>query len=231
MRRAAVLIALATAAAAAVPALAAEAPVAATEQKQAGSVTAPVALVARIPRTLALTDRSTNGLTGFAFDVDPKTVGGPFELKVTGDPSTLGDLQIGFYTSLGTATDPATVAGEFITEAPGGEKGFVPEGAKTALVYLNRGARVTFSYAATAPAALALSAPSLDVTLPKGSALRWTNDTQSTLQIVAAEGPDGFPLFDSGELAPGASFTQAFTEAGTFAYTVGDRTGTVTVTG
>lgn len=230
MRRAAVLLALSAAVAAGLPAFA-DTSAAVGVQDQLGSVAAPVAVVARVPRTLALTDRSTNGLTGFAFDVDPATVGGPFTLDVAGDPTGQGDLQIGFYSSLGTAADPASVAGEFINERVGGEAGFVPEGAKVALVYLNVGAQVSFDYTATPPVGLALSAASLDVTVPKGQALKWTNDTQETLTVVAVEGADGFPLFDSGELAPGASFTVPLTEAGAYAYRVGARTGTVTVTG
>lgn len=228
MRRLAVVLALSCCAAAAVPALAAEET--GKGQLVAGEVAAPVALVARVPRTLALTDRSTNGLTGFAFDVDPATVGGPFTLKETADATGLGDLQIGFYSDLGTVDQPAVVAGEFLG-AGDGEQGYVPEGAKVALVYLASGADVAFGYAARPPVAVALSATDLDLTLAKGEAVRWTNDTAGVLSVVAAPDADGGSAFDSGELQPGAAFTQPFPDAGTFAYTVGDRTGTVTVTG
>lgn len=230
MRRTALLV-LAVTTAGVVPALAA-APAAslAGPQTVTGSIAAPVALVARVPRTLALTNRSTNGLTGYAFDLDSDTLGGSFELKVTGDPTTQGDLQIGFYENLGTATDPAALAREYVTEAPGGEKGFVPETAKVALVYLRVGAQVSFSYKATPPVAVSLSAASLDVTVPKGTAVRWTNDTAGPLTVVGPVDEYGTPLFESEPLAPGATYTVPFSDAGTFAYTVGDRTGTVTVT-
>ncbi|MCW2606731.1 MAG: hypothetical protein JWO60_1424 [Frankiales bacterium] len=226
MRRALVL-ALSCAVAAAVPALAADAP---KGQTVAGSVAAPVALVARVPRTLAVTDRSSNGLTGYAFDVDPATVGGPFALDVADDPTGLADLQIGFYSSLGSASEAGTVAGEFIG-ADASEKGYVPEGAKVALVYLANGAQVGFDYTATPPASLGLSAADLDLTVAKGSAVRWTNDTTGVLSVVGPLDADGVATFESGDLEPGASFTQPFPDAGTYAYTVGDRTGTVTVTG
>lgn len=230
MRRLALVLAAAATAAAAVPALAGEAPLPAAEQKQVGSVAAPVALVARVPRTLALTDRSSNGLTGFAFEVDPATIGGPFALKVTSDPTGQGDLQIGFYSSLGTAQEPGTVTGEFLTEAKGGEKGYVPEGTKTVLVYLNVGAQVGFSYAAQAPVGVALSGE-LDVTLPAGQAVRWTNDTDAPLIVASTPDAFGFSDIDSGEIAPGATFSAAFPAAGTVGYTAGGRSGTITITG
>lgn len=233
MRRRTALLVLALSAAGAVPAVAASAPSAPLPGPQTvtGSIAAPVALVARVPRTLALTNRSTNGLTGFVFDVEKDTLGGSFELKVTGDPTTQGDLQIGFYENLGTAADPAALSAEYVTEATGGEKGFIPDGAKVALVYLRVGAQVGFSYRATPPATVQLSAASLDVTVPKGSAVRWTNDTSGPLSVVGPLDEFETPLFDSGELAPGASYSTPFTDAGTFAYTVGSRSGTVTVTG
>ncbi len=227
MRRIALVLALSCAAAAAVPAFAADAP---KGQTVAGSVAAPVAVVARVPRTLALTDRSSNGLTGYAFDIDPATVGGPFRLGLAADPTGLADLQIGFYSSLGTVDQPGVLAGEYIG-ADATESGYVPEGAKTALVYLASGAQVGFSYVATPPAALALSAADLDVTLAKGSAVRWTNDTSGVLSIVGPLDEGGFATFESGELEPGATFTQPFPDAGSFGYTVDGRSGTITVTG
>ena len=49
--------------------------------------------------------------------------------------------------------------------------------------------------------------------VPAGSTVTWTNTGAATHTVTADDGS-----FDSGNLAPGASFSQTFNTAGTFAY-------------
>lgn len=232
MRRTAVLLALATAAAGALPALATGAPVPA-EQGVTGTITAPIpANVTGGPRRAALASTSTNGLIGWYFTVDPSTVGGAFDLKKAADPSGQGDLDILFYSDPGDLGQGApNAAGTFATVGVGGEKGVIPEDAKTALVYLTGGARVGFDYKAVPATAVALSGESLDATVAAGQPVRFLNDTDVAVNVVSAA-VDEFdsPLFETGELAPGGAATVVLADAGTYAFTAGGRTGTLTVT-
>lgn len=233
MRRAALALALTTAAAAAVPALAA-APAATGQQAVTGTITAPVpANVTGGPRRAALASTATNGLIGWYFDVDPSTVGGTFDLTEAADPTGQGDLDVLFYSSPGDLAQGApTAVGTFATADGGGEKGLVPEGAKTALVYITGGARVGFDYKAVPATTLALGSSSLDVTVAKGAPLRFVNDTAGPLSVVstAVDPESEAPLFETGELAPGAGASVQLAEPGSYPFTVGDRRGTVTVT-
>lgn len=51
------------------------------------------------------------------------------------------------------------------------------------------------------------------VTISFGDTVTWTNEGQAPHTVTATDGS-----FDSGNLAPGATFSQAFAKAGTFAY-------------
>lgn len=233
MRRAALALALTCAAAAAVPALAADtAPVDA--QAVTGAISAPIpANVTGAPRRAALASTGTNGLVGWYFDVDPTTVGGTFDLAKAADPTGQGDLDVLFYSNPGDLGQGApTAVGTFASVGVGGEKGLVPEGAKTALVYLQGGARVGFTYKAVPATVLKLAGSSLDVTVAKGAPVRFLNDTTAPLTVRSTD-VDEFdaPLFETAELAPGAAASVQLGEPGTYDFTAGDRTGTITVTG
>lgn len=231
MRRTAVLLALATAAAGAVPALAGTDALL-PDQTVTGTITAPVpANVSGGPRRAALVSTGTNGLIGHYFTVDPSTVGGTFDLKKGADPSGQGDLNIIFYSNAGDVAQTApTIVGEFSSAEVGGEKGLVPDGAKNGLVFLSGGARVGFDYKAVPATTVALSGASLDATVAAGQPVRFVNDTAAPLTVVSDD-VDEFdsPLFDTGELAPGGAASVVLTQPGTYAFTAGDRTGTLTV--
>ena len=65
------------------------------------------------------------------------------------------------------------------------------------------------------------------VEIPVGATVTWTNTGAATHTATASDG-----TFDSGQLAPGASFSHTFTAAGTFPYICQihpQMTGTVTV--
>jgi plastocyanin len=51
------------------------------------------------------------------------------------------------------------------------------------------------------------------ITIPVGTSVTWTNQDPSTHTVTSETG-----LFDSGILAPNASFSHSFTERGTFSY-------------
>ncbi len=95
---------------------------------------------------------AANGVFGFHFNVDPKTRGKRFRLRVTGGVRPV-DLDIAFYSSLGDAeeaTDPTRSPGSvvFARRGPGGEAGLVPLKVRKAIVCMWDGAGATFRYRA-----------------------------------------------------------------------------------
>lgn len=89
-----------------------------------------------------------NGVVGFDFDVDPKTAGKKFELKVTGGAGA--DLDINFYSDLGAADDPVTnpASVSFQERKEGGEVGIVPAGYSKVIICAYAGNDVSFVYTA-----------------------------------------------------------------------------------
>ena len=88
-----------------------------------------------------------NGVFGYTFEVDPKTVGQPFELEVTGGQGDV-DLDILFYTDFGDPLDPTTAPAYTGSETigPGGEAGIIPPGYPLAFVCMAIGGNATFTY-------------------------------------------------------------------------------------
>ncbi len=91
--------------------------------------------------------RHAQGIVGFDFDVDPKTVGGKFKLVPADDSA---DIDISFYQAIGDITDPAGAPAnvKFHTREPGGESGVVPDGYPIAMVCMVTGENVDFTYTA-----------------------------------------------------------------------------------
>jgi hypothetical protein len=88
-----------------------------------------------------------NGLVGYDFDVDPKTVGKKFKL----DTETAGtDLDISFYMDMGDPADPAGAPTNipFENRKEGGEAGKVPPGMTKVLICMYAGSNATFTYTA-----------------------------------------------------------------------------------
>lgn len=88
---------------------------------------------------------AVNGIFGYTFQVDQKTVGKPFKIEVDDGAG----VDISFYGELGddpTADSPANMAYE--EPGLGGEKGTVPEGLPNVLVCLTDGAAADFVYTA-----------------------------------------------------------------------------------
>jgi hypothetical protein len=103
-------------------------------------------------RVAIASQEQANGITGYHFDLDKKTVGKKFTLKPTGGQGEV-DLDITFYTEFGTpeqATDTAYAPPNFSYEkrGPGGETGIVPKGMKKAIVCMYEGMDATFTYSA-----------------------------------------------------------------------------------
>jgi hypothetical protein len=101
--------------------------------------------VYRSQRTL-MAGGGPNGILGYTFDVDPKTVGKPFKLDVAGGAG----VDISFYSGLGDPTDPTTAPANmsYETAGPGGEKGTVPAGLPIAFVCMTEGVNASFTYKA-----------------------------------------------------------------------------------
>lgn len=105
-------------------------------------------------RGAVLTDGENQGVDGWHFDVDPKTVGAKFVLTVDGGEGT-PDLDITFYEDFGTVEQQADTAyappnQAYDTRGPGGETGTVPANMKKAIVCMLDGANVPFTYTAGA---------------------------------------------------------------------------------
>lgn len=114
---------------------------------QGGNVAAPCVYRSQRALYIALGD-AANGVVGYTFQVDPKTVGKKFKIDVS-DGTGLGGVDVAFYGELGTdpaAEAPANVGYE--TPGPGGETGTVPAGLPNVMVCLTEGAQATFSYEA-----------------------------------------------------------------------------------
>jgi plastocyanin len=91
-------------------------------------------------------------------------------------------------------------------------------GGAQATVHAQEGAAVSIVDFAFEPAA---------VEIPVGATVTWTNNGAAPHTATASDG-----TFDSGQLAPGATFSHTFTAAGTFPYVCQihpEMTGTVTV--
>lgn len=200
------------------------------EQTVSGRIVAPVpSNVTGIPRRAFLASRATNGLIGHAFDVDPATIGGPFDLTATADPTGSGDLNIVFYSNTGTVgTDAPTSAGDFYSEGVGGERGIVPVDSQVAMVFISGGANVSFAYTATPPpvVTLATDAP-LDVEVRTGGTLRFTN-ALADAAFVRHTPTSGKVLFDT-TLEPGASFDAVLLRSGEYTYESSAGNGVITV--
>ena len=87
-----------------------------------------------------------NGLVGYTFEVDPKTVGKKFKLEVADGAG----MDISFYSELGDVSDPTTAPANvgYETPGPGGEAGTVPKGYPIVFVCMNEGADASFTYTA-----------------------------------------------------------------------------------
>ena len=104
-------------------------------------------------REAVLTDGANQGVDGWHFDVDQKTLGKNFVLTADGGEGT-PDLDITFYTEFGTPeqiADPnyAPPSQAYETREAGGETGTVPAGMKLAIVCMLDGANVPFTYKTT----------------------------------------------------------------------------------
>lgn len=99
----------------------------------------------RTQRTL-MAGGGPNGIIGYTFEVDPKTVGKPFKLEVADGAG----MDIQFYSEIGDVTDPTTAPANYgyETPGPGGEKGTVPEGFPIVFVCMNEGSNAGFKYTA-----------------------------------------------------------------------------------
>jgi hypothetical protein len=116
-------------------------------------------------REAVLSDGANQGVDGWHFDVDQKTIGKNFILTADGGEGT-PDLDITFYTEFGTPeqiADPtyAPPSQAYETRAAGGETGTVPTGMKLAIVCMLDGANVPFTYKVTSggPAPAPSSSP------------------------------------------------------------------------
>jgi len=150
---AALLLLVLVAAAAATPAFAGKKKV----QKVEGQVALPMyaegsglQCVFRAERTLAGTvGEPARGLVGYHFDLDPKTIGKNFVLKVTGGGDDV-DLDIAFYAAYIDPADPANAPANtaFENREAGGEAGVVPAGFEKVIVCMAAGSDATFMYTA-----------------------------------------------------------------------------------
>jgi len=89
---------------------------------------------------------AVNGIIGYTFEVDPKTVNKPFKLEAADGSG----MDISFYADLGDPSDPTTAPANlpFAEPGPGGESGIVPAGYPIAFVCMTEGTEAGFTYSA-----------------------------------------------------------------------------------
>lgn len=95
---------------------------------------------------------SVNGVTGYYFDIDPKSWNKPFKLEATGGEGTV-DLDIFMYYSFPGADGGTATSSDFNTREEGGEVGKVPPDTVKAIVCMYGGPEAqgfnsTFTYTA-----------------------------------------------------------------------------------
>lgn len=119
--------------------------------------------------------QAADGVVADVFDVDPRAVGGAFELGEVSDRA--GNLDVFFYGDLASAADGTPVTtGESATRAAGGGTGFVPAGTRFAIVFSPDAVAPAFTFTATERPLVDLSTAT-DVVVPVGSTLGFRNDT------------------------------------------------------
>ncbi len=178
---------------------------------------------------------ATNGVIGYVFDVDATTWGGAFVLGNVKDATGAGNLDVFFYEAMGDAggQEAPTVVGEYQT-ANKGEVGFVPEGARKAVVFTPDAVNATFTYTGYSAPVIDIGKESLDLTVPAGATVKWLNATADYTYVrhTPASGP---ALFDSSPKAGtgirvGDTYSNIFDAVGTYTYTTSAGNGTITVT-
>ena len=178
--------------------------------------------VTRHSRTAGLLG-APNGVTGWFFEVDPKTWGGQFALTTT----TAGaDLDVIFYSDPGTVDAAPTASAEHVGVDGDGEAGIVPPETTHALVYAAARPAASFAYVGHAPVEVVIAeGASLDVEVPVGGSVRWVNGTGAETFV------DGGRVFRaSGPIAVDGEYTATLSRTGVFTYTTSVGTGTITVT-
>jgi plastocyanin len=213
-------------------------------QTQNGSIAAPTRFTDAesgfpgLGRRLWLLNPATNGTVMHVFSIDPATWGGAFTINNVSDATGSGDIDVYFYSNLGSAefpgaTDVVTLA-EYDTGGPG-EVGFVPAGATRAIAFTANAVKATFTYTGYSAPVIALGTDTLDVTVPAGATVVWRNATgdYSYVRHVPSTA-NGKRLFDSSPgtatgLRNGERFSFTFENPGTYTYETSVGTGTVTV--
>ena len=85
-----------------------------------------------------------NGAVGYTFELSPAASGGDFVLEVLSGRTGSEDLDIAFYASFSPVVSTANLQ----TRQAGGERGFVPDGSKYAVVTMFNGADARFRFTA-----------------------------------------------------------------------------------
>lgn len=190
-----------------------------------------------LARRLWVAASTSSGVIASVFDVNQASWGGPFVIDGVTDATGAADLDVYFYDEMGdVAGQTAGVTkAEYATVAAGGETGFVPQGARKAIVYTANGVQSEFTYTAFRTPTLTLGAQPLDVTVPAGTTLTFVNGTGDyTFVRHLPSKPREKVAFDSGSgpasgLAAGERFSATFPTTGTLVYETSLGQGTVTV--
>lgn len=186
-------------------------------------------------RRVWLCSADTNGTIAYIFDVYAPSWGGPFVIDDVTDQTGEADLDVYFYEEFGDCGGGAapTTVGEFDSPEPG-EFGFVPQGARKAVVFTANGVQSSFTYSAWSPPVIELGVEALDLTVHPGATVVWENQTDD-YAYVRHTPESGAPEFDSSPgtgtgIPVGATFSHRFSKAGVYTYVTPVGTGTITVT-
>jgi hypothetical protein len=218
------------------PASAAAPPAGPTVQTYNGAFQAPTRFIdgeSGFPgagRKVYLVAQAADGVIADVFPVEAKAVGGSFELGNVKDLTGAGNLDVFFYAELASAADGTPVTtGEFAT-ADKGEKGFVPQGTRFAVVFSPNAVQPTFTFTAQQRPVVDLTTVG-DLEVPVGTTLGIRNDTgdYATLKHVSDK-----PVLDRSQtgrgLLAGEVVDVVFGKAETYVFEGSAGTFTVTAT-
>ncbi|MFP5218665.1 MAG: hypothetical protein ACLGIG_02855 [Actinomycetes bacterium] len=181
-------------------------------------------------RKVYLAAQAADGVVADVFPVDPRAVGGRFELGNVADATGAGNLDVFFYGDMASVADGTPVTtGEFASPEPG-ESGFVPQGTEYAIVFSPDAVRPTFTFTAFSRPVVDLTA--LDgVTVVAGTTLGVLNDTGDYASFKHASTRPIIDRSATGDwLRVGEVVDVTLARAGTYVFESSVGTATVTVT-
>jgi hypothetical protein len=184
-----------------------------------------------LARRVWLCSAATNGSIGYIADIWPESWNGMFVIDGVSDRTGEANVNVYFYSEFGDCGGQAapTSNGEFATAGPGGEVGFVPEGATKAVIFTANGVDTSFTYTSWAVPLIRIGQDNLDLRVVAGALVEWRNNTSDYSYVTSTTGAfDSSPGQGTG-IPVGQTWSHRFNQPGEFAYETSAGEGTITV--